>query len=227
MTGSAGRAAEERSQLAPVGTGAPDAGLRSKWRRDSSLPVAKRLGKARSYLADVARARVYLRAADEVGNGVRAVGRPIVRNEGRLTIGDRCVLRSVVGPVELTTAAGAELRIGPDTHVNSGTSVCAYLRVDIGARVEIAPHVSIYDTNFHDLYDRNALPEPRPVVIEDDVWLCAKSTVLPGVRIGRAAVVSAHALVTRDVEPFTVVSGVPAVVVRRLDPERFVVRGPD
>ena len=200
--------------------------LHSKWRRDRSIPLSARVSKARAYASDVARARVYLRHANHVAPGVRAVGRPLVRNDGQLAIGARCYLRSIVAPVELTVSTGATMRIGDDTHINSGTTVCAATRVEIGERVEIAPYVSIYDTNFHQIYDRNTPPEARPVVIEDDVWLCTKSTVLPGVRIGRGAVVSAHALVTRDVEPFTVVSGVPAKVVRRLDPELFVVSPP-
>ena len=200
--------------------------LYEKWQRDRSLPVGRRVAKVRGYVSDVARARLYLRGASEVAGDVRVVGRPIIENDGRLVIGARCILRSTVAPIEITTGADGTIVIGPDTHINSGLSVCAYDRVEIGRRVEIAPYVSIYDSNFHELYDRNAHPEPRPVVIEDDVWLCTKSTVLPGVRIGRGSVVSAHALVTHDVPPFTVVSGVPAQVVKELDPERFVVSDP-
>ena len=58
-----------------------------------------------------------------------------------------------------------------------------------------------------------------PVVIEDRAWLWTRSLVLPGVRIGEGAVVAAGAVVTKDVPPFTVVRGVPAVEVghRRTD----------
>ncbi len=197
--------------------------LVKKWQRDAHLPLDKRALKAASYLRDVAGARIYLRRANEVPLDVRVVGRPIVDNKGRLVFGPRCVLRSIVAPVELTVGPGAELVFGADTHLNSGTTVCAVTRVELGERVEVGPHVTIYDTNFHQLYDRNRMPEPEPVVIESDVWLCAKCTVLPGVRIGRGSVVAAHALVTRDVEPFTVVSGVPAAPIRQLDPAKFVI----
>jgi acetyltransferase-like isoleucine patch superfamily enzyme len=200
--------------------------LHGKWQRDRAIPLRSRLEKATTYASDLARARLYLRQADSVAPDVRVVGRPLIRNDGRLTIGDRCYLRSIVGPIELTVGVGAVLTIGPDTHINSATTMCAFRSIELGARVEIAPYVSIYDTNFHQVYDRNALPAPKPVVVEDDVWLCTKSTILPGVRVGRGAIVSAHALVTEDVEPFTVVSGVPAQLVRRLDPSRFVVTPP-
>jgi acetyltransferase-like isoleucine patch superfamily enzyme len=52
-----------------------------------------------------------------------------------------------------------------------------------------------------------------PISIEDDAWIGAGAIVLPGVRIGRGAVVAAGAVVTKDVESFTIVGGVPSVVI--------------
>jgi len=54
----------------------------------------------------------------------------------------------------------------------------------------------------------------KDIVIEDDVWIGAHATVLPGVRLGRGCVVGANACVTRDVPPFAIVCGVPAVIKR-------------
>jgi galactoside O-acetyltransferase len=115
------------------------------------------------------------------------------------------------------------MTLGNDVRMHSGDTLSAFLRVEIGNRVQIGPHVTIHDNSFHDLYDRNKVPDSEPVVIEDDVWLASNCTVLPGVRIGRAGVVAAHALVNRDVEPFTVVAGVPARPVMKLESERFVI----
>lgn len=56
----------------------------------------------------------------------------------------------------------------------------------------------------------------RPIVIGDNAWVSFDVTVLPGVQIGAGAIVRARSTVTRDVEPYTLVSGSPAVVVRRL-----------
>jgi maltose O-acetyltransferase len=200
-----------------------DSGYVEKWQRDRSTPLPARAKKAAAVVADRLRARAYLHNA-EVGANVRITGRPRIRNEGRLVIGDNCHFRSIVATLELYVAPGAEMIMGKEVHLNSGNTFAAFSRVELGDRVEVAPHVTVYDTTFHDLYERHVLPEPRPVIIEDDVWLGTKSTILPGVRIGRGAVVVAHALVTRDVEPFTIVSGVPAEPVAELDPRKFVVR---
>jgi len=60
-----------------------------------------------------------------------------------------------------------------------------------------------------------------PVVIEDDAWIAAGAGVLPGVTIGKGAIVSAGAVVTEDVPAYTIVGGVPAKVIKRLPkPER-------
>ena len=58
----------------------------------------------------------------------------------------------------------------------------------------------------------------KPVVIGDDVWIGANAVILPGVTIGPHSVVAAGAVVTRDVPPGCVVGGVPAKVIRQLEP---------
>jgi acetyltransferase-like isoleucine patch superfamily enzyme len=196
--------------------------LHSRWRRDASLPLHRRLKKARDILLDRRRATRHLRGA-HLGARVRAVGKPIVINHGTLIIGEDSTLRSIVAPIHIYVAPGATMTMGRSVRVNSGDTFAALSRIEIGDRVEIGPHVTIQDNSFHDLYDRSRVPDSRPVIIEDDVWLASNCTVLPGVRIGRGAVVVAHALVTRNVEPFTVVSGVPAQPVAKLNPKKFVV----
>lgn len=62
-----------------------------------------------------------------------------------------------------------------------------------------------------------ALETPRPVTLEDNVWLGFDSVVLPGVTIGRGAIVGCKTVIARDVAPYEVVAGDPPRVVRRLD----------
>ena len=59
--------------------------------------------------------------------------------------------------------------------------------------------------------------QAEPVTINDGAWICIGATILPGVTIGENAVVAAGAVVTKDVAPDTVVAGVPARFVKRLD----------
>lgn len=60
-------------------------------------------------------------------------------------------------------------------------------------------------------------PSAQPVIIEDDVLIGANAVVLEGVRVGKGAVVAAGAIVISDVEPYTVVGGVPAKVIKKID----------
>ena len=55
----------------------------------------------------------------------------------------------------------------------------------------------------------------HPVILENDVWIGHGAVILPGVRIGSGAAIGAGAVVSHDVEPFTVVAGVPAKPIRR------------
>jgi acetyltransferase-like isoleucine patch superfamily enzyme len=201
------------------------AAVRAKLLRDGGMTPSN-LRKGRAYVSGLIRGRVRLRSVGGRGAGVRVNGALVLASDGRISIGPGSVLRGVPTAVELATGPNGVLTIGNEVIINSGASICAYGNITIGDRVLIGPHVMINDTSFHDLYDRSIVPEPLNVVLEDDVWIGAKASVLPGVRIGRGAVVSAHALVNRDVEPFTIVSGVPAVQIAKLNPKKFAHRGP-
>jgi maltose O-acetyltransferase len=91
--------------------------------------------------------------------------------------------------------------------------------ITIGARCDIAPEVCLI-TGTHE--SGNALRRAgedvaRPIRIGDGCWLGTRVTVLAGVSIGHGAIVAAGAVVAGDVEPNTLVGGVPARLIRRLD----------
>lgn len=79
----------------------------------------------------------------------------------------------------------------------------------IGNSVNFSTGVWVW-TMQHQANDPNFACESAEVVIEDYAWLSCRSVILPGVRIGRGAVVAAGAVVSKDVEPYTIVGGVPA-----------------
>lgn len=197
---------------------------RAKLTRDRHLSPARLAQKSARYLWEMACAPIYLHAVTECGRGVRALGRPRIENLGQMFLGAGTLVRSINVPVELCTGEGALLRIGREVRLNYGVSIGATGSITIGDRVRLGPYVMIVDTDFHDPYDREIRPPPRPVTIADDVWVGAKASIMPGVTIGRGAIVGTAAVVTRDVPPFAIVAGVPARVVKQLDPARFVSR---
>jgi len=144
-------------------------------------------------------------------------GRVLIENEGAIHLGDKVRIRAIHLPVELASMPGGTLTIGDKTFINSGVSICAQQSVTIGKNCAIGNMSLIMDTDFHTPGDHTRWPEARPVVLEDDVWLGARVTVLKGVTIGHGAVVAAGAVVTKDVAPRTVVGGVPAKLIRHLD----------
>jgi acetyltransferase-like isoleucine patch superfamily enzyme len=195
---------------------------RRKLQRDKGLSLRRLAHKSARYAWEMASAALYLSGVNSVGPGVRTLGKPRIDNQGTMHIGSGTLLRSVNVPVELCTEEGAELVIGRGVRLNYGISVGSTKSIRIGDRVRIGPYTMIVDTDFHDAYNRAKRPESRPVVIEDDVWIGAKASILPGVRIGRGAIVGTGAVVNKDVPPFAVVAGVPAKIIKQLDPSKFV-----
>lgn len=165
------------------------------------------------------KARWYFRHARRVGSRVRVHGRARVKPlAGELVIGERVRFVGHVVPVEIAVERGGVLVIGDRTFVNYGTSIGATRSVTIGADCDLGPYVNIVDSHFHRIEPerRGERPEPRPVVIGDNVWLGARVIVLPGVTIGEGAVVGAGSVVTADIPPRAVAVGSPARVVRTL-----------
>lgn len=85
--------------------------------------------------------------------------------------------------------------------------------LQIGNNVSIAGEVRIY-TMQHDIDAFDFAEMGAPVVIEDYVVIGTRVTILPGVTIGKGAVIASGAVVTKNVEPFSVVGGVPAQFIR-------------
>jgi maltose O-acetyltransferase len=103
-------------------------------------------------------------------------------------------------------------RIGDRTVINRGCTLDLRGPLHIGDDVSISPEVAII-TNQHAWREPGFALQTKPVFIDDHAWIGLRATILPGVRIGRGAVVAAGAVVTRDVPPGAVVAGVPATVV--------------
>ncbi len=116
----------------------------------------------------------------------------------------------------------------PKITIGDGSSIHLYFHcgaaesVKIGKNVLIAGRVYISDHD-HDFENEGCLPInsrkliTKPVVIEDGVWIGEGAVILKGVTIGERAVVGANAVVTKDVPPLSIVGGVPAKLIRKIE----------
>ncbi len=113
-----------------------------------------------------------------------------------------------------TRRSGA--RIGKNSRINRDCTIDLRGGLLIGDNVSVSPDVTIL-TNSHGVNDPSFREENGTVMIEDHVWIGTRAMILPGVTVGRGAVVAAGSVVTRDAPPMTVVAGVPAKTVGARD----------
>jgi maltose O-acetyltransferase len=106
------------------------------------------------------------------------------------------------------------ITIGNNTIINSDCILDGRSGLSIGDNVDISWEVVIL-TLEHDHDDPAYADREGPVKIGDRVCLTTRTMVLPGVTIGEGAVVAAGAVVTRDVEPFSIVAGIPAREIKK------------
>lgn len=146
-----------------------------------------------------------------------------------IVIGDNTHIRGQL----LVFKYGGSIKIGSDCYIGDGSRIWSGESVIIGDNVLVSHNVSIVDTNSHETdhferakrykdliingpwKDKGSI-KTSPIRICDYVWISFGAIILKGVTIGEGAIVAAGAVVTKDVEPFTVVAGNPAVVVKHI-----------
>jgi acetyltransferase-like isoleucine patch superfamily enzyme len=178
-----------------------------RWYERNSLPW----NRARIHL-EIARREAFVRWPVH-GNVLEAL------REDRLQIGAGALFEPNVW---ITAPGQAHVRIGQGTFLNMGVMIAAERLVEIGAHCMLANGCFVSDASHR--YD----DPDRPVTwqgfeskgatrIGDNCWLGANVVVTSGVTIGERCVIGANSVVTRDVEPFSIVAGVPAKVLRKID----------
>ncbi len=113
-------------------------------------------------------------------------------------------------------ASGKDIEIGDNSGIGLNCRIAGPL--SIGNDVMMAPGVTIVTQN-HEISDttipmRLQTADKKKVTISDDVWIGANAIILPGVTLGKGSVVAGGAVVTKDVEPYMIVGGNPAKVIR-------------
>ncbi len=119
----------------------------------------------------------------------------------------------------ISGACISSMKIGKNVFINSGLLAMARGGITIEDEAHIAANVQLISNN-HDPYDLAVLT-CKPVLLKEACWIGAGATILPGVCVGKHAIVGAGSVVTKDVEDYAVVVGNPAKVIRRLDPDKF------
>lgn len=101
------------------------------------------------------------------------------------------------------------LVLGENSIINQNCRLDTRGNIEIGNRVSISANVIILTVD-HDIYSVDCKGRAAPVVIEDYVFIGTKAMILKGVTIGKGAVVSAGAVVTKSIPPYEIWGGVPA-----------------
>jgi acetyltransferase-like isoleucine patch superfamily enzyme len=138
-----------------------------------------------------------------------------------IEIGNNCTFRSdntsnLIGInhkcILSTRQKGSCIIIGNDCGF-SGVSIGAILEIRIGNNVLCGANTIITDNDWH---AERSTSLPKPVIIEDNVWIGVNTTILKGVTIGENSIIGAHSLVLKDVPPNVIAGGNPCKVLREI-----------
>jgi maltose O-acetyltransferase len=147
--------------------------------------------------------------------------RYIVLRLAGMKIKGRC---TIFGPLTIRPIGRARnIEVGQGTFINTEARFgVPEDKVIIGANVQIGPRVMFETVNHGTRYvpGKGRGEWTKPIIIEDEVWIGAGVIITQDVTVGRGSVVAAGAVVTRNVEPHTMVGGVPAKFIRRVDEEK-------
>ena len=119
----------------------------------------------------------------------------------------------------LTVVLPKNVTIGSGVTVMNGALMMAAGGITIEDKVLIAANVKLI-TNNHDPYERDILT-CRPILIKEGAWVGAGATILPGITVGKYAIVGSDSVVTKDIPDYAVAVGTPAKVIKYLDPAKF------
>lgn len=117
------------------------------------------------------------------------------------------------------TDCGKNTHIGKNVFINSGCRFQDQGGIIISDGAFIGHNAVLATLNHDILPSKRSTLIPAPIVIGKNVWIGANATILPGVTIGDHSIIAAGAVVTKSVESYTVVGGVPARIIKKIEQE--------
>ena len=121
---------------------------------------------------------------------------------------------------QLTVVRPKNVTIGKNVTVMNGVLMMSAGGITIEDNVMIAANVQLISNN-HDPYDRYVIT-CKPILIKEGAWIGAGATILPGVTIGKYAIIGANSIVSKNIPDYGVAVGSPAKVIKYLEKEKFV-----
>jgi acetyltransferase-like isoleucine patch superfamily enzyme len=119
---------------------------------------------------------------------------------------------------------GKNIKLGKGVFINCNCYLMDGATITIGDKVFIGPYCGFY-TAMHPLpfqYRNKGLEKALPITVKDNCWFGANVTVLPGVTIGSGCVIAAGSVVTKDVPDNSLIAGVPAKVIKKIDQDQQI-----
>ena len=149
----------------------------------------------------------------------------LITNRHRISLGKNILIFGN-GRIELITSYSGHkhtptLEIGDYTQIHQNCHITCGQNIKIGKNVVIVSNVTITDilhphANVEFPINLNPI-KTKPVIIEDEVYVYNNVVILPGVKIGKHSIVAANSLVNSDVEPYSIVAGSPAKIIKKFN----------
>lgn len=159
---------------------------------------------------------IFVRGVLAIARGTKIpLGTKIIWKRGSIRIGKKVHFRQGV----VLDAQKGSISIGDHVSFNEYTILLGRGGISVGNDVRIAAHVMIvsFDHNFDDVSQPIRLQgvTPKPIVIEDDVWIGAGAKILGGSHVAKGCVIGANAVVKGRTEPYGIYVGAPARLLKR------------
>lgn len=158
-----------------------------------------------------------LRTRVKANGPIKSIGKTIINNKhGLIFVGKRtCLWPDVkLSLIKCNDNVVPTVEIGEYGSIGDRTQIHCGNKVKIGNYVLISWDVNIIENDYHS--PGGGLPEPRPITIEDEVWIGARCIITKGVTIGKGSIIGSGAVVTKNVPPYSLAAGNPARVIKKV-----------